>query len=65
MTEIQTDLSKTMVHPIDQAIKTDDLSKTMTASKRTVTVLPANQIPISLDKYENNLIKKRKYQEEN
>ncbi len=62
---LQSDISKTIVHPIDQATKTADLTKTMTAGKRTTNKLPENQIPIFLDKYENKLIKKRVYEEGN
>jgi hypothetical protein len=58
----ETELSKAMYNPLAQATKKADLKKTMasqqsSSSKR----FDANQISIQLDKFENRLIKKRKF----
>lgn len=60
----ETELSKAMHNPLAQATKKSDLKKTIATqqfseSKR----FDANQISIQLDKFENRLIKKRKFKE--
>ncbi|MDR0369084.1 MAG: hypothetical protein LBH96_00685 [Candidatus Peribacteria bacterium] len=72
MSDIQTssvptkenELSKVMHNPLEKAIKNADLEKTITAqqSSRSKKNDP-NQISIQLDKFENRLIKKRKFVE--
>ncbi|MCF7835009.1 hypothetical protein K9M48_03045 [Candidatus Gracilibacteria bacterium] len=53
-------IQKTMDHPINQAIKDDEIKKTISSSRKEKN-LPENQISLSLDKYENRIIKKRKF----
>lgn len=56
-----TDLSKAMKNPLAEATKKSDVANAISDDK-TKKVAP-NQISPQLDKFENSLIKKKKFQE--
>ena len=54
-------IQKTMDHPINEALKWWELKDAIISSQEKWTnVLSPNQISVSLDKYENRIIKKKK-----
>ena len=59
----ETELSKAMHNPLAQATKKADLKKTIASQQSSTSKkFDANQISIQLDKFENRLMKKRKFQ---
>ena len=59
----ENELSKAMYNPLAQATKNADLKKTIASQQSSTSKrFDANQISIQLDKFENRLIKKRKFQ---
>jgi len=55
----QLNIKKTMDYPISGALRWWELKDTISQEKKT-NILAPNQISVSLDKYENRIIKKRK-----
>ncbi len=59
--ETDTELSKAMKNPLVEAIKKSDVANAISDDK-TKNLAP-NQISPQLDKFENSLIRKKKFQE--
>ncbi|MDR0606899.1 MAG: hypothetical protein LBG52_00765 [Candidatus Peribacteria bacterium] len=60
----ENELSKAMHNPLAQATKKEDLGKAIETEQTSTSKKHApNQISIQLDKFENRLIKKRKFKE--
>jgi hypothetical protein len=60
----ETELSKAMHNPLAQATKKTDLGKTIASQQSSLSKrFDPNQISIQLDKFENRLIKKRRFKE--
>jgi hypothetical protein len=60
----ESELSQAMHNPLAQATKKSDLKKTISAQHSSESKkFDPNQISIQLDKFENRLIKRRKFQE--
>ncbi|MDR3168291.1 MAG: hypothetical protein LBU27_00575 [Candidatus Peribacteria bacterium] len=60
----ETELSKAMHNPLAQATKKADLGNAIKAEQTSTSKKhDPNQISIQLDKFENRLIKKRKFKE--
>jgi hypothetical protein len=60
----ENELSKAMHNPLAQATKKADLKETIDAEQSSASKKnDPNQISIQLDKFENRLIKKRKFKE--
>ena len=57
-----TDLSKAMKNPLAEATKKSDVANAISDDK--TKDLAPNQISPQLDKFENSLIKKKKFQEQ-
>ena len=58
----ENELSKAMYNPLEKATKNADLEKTIASHQSSESKkCDPNQISISLDKFENRLIKKRKF----
>ncbi len=58
--EKKMNIQKTMNNPIKGALKWWELKDTILSHEKKPQLLSPNQISISLDKYENRIIKKRK-----
>lgn len=58
--EKKENIQKTIDHPISGMVKWNEIKKTISTSKKQEN-LSENQISLNLDKYENRLIKKRKF----
>lgn len=59
--ETDSALSKAMKNPLAEATKKSDVANAI-SDEKTKNLAP-NQIPPQLDKFENSLIKKKKFQE--
>ncbi|MDR0282968.1 MAG: hypothetical protein LBI53_06935 [Candidatus Peribacteria bacterium] len=58
----ENELSKAMYNPLEKATKNADLKKTIASHQSSESKkYDPNQISISLDKFENRLIKKRRF----
>gem|GEM_PF-4863843 len=49
-----------MNHPIKDALKGSEIKDTIFSQEKKLNVLSPNQISVTLDKYENRVIKKKK-----
>lgn len=58
--EKKINIKKTIDYPINDALKWWELKDAISLQKKNRGFVPVNQITISLDKYENRIIKKRK-----
>ena len=58
--EKKLNIQKTMGHPINEALKWWELKAAILSQGGKQQIAPLNQISISLDKYENKVIRKRK-----
>jgi len=56
----KSNIQKTMNHPIKDALKGSEIKDTIFSQEKKLNVLSPNQISVTLDKYENRVIKKKK-----
>lgn len=54
----QKNISKSLENPLLEVVKSDDLTSAIASTPQKKKILP-NQIPISLDKFENTLSEER------